>query len=638
VRILSALLLAAWPSSALAHDIHIPLSELRYGVERIHDTLFLYQTQPPIPPLPETPADQRRVLGAAEIELALGNTKTALQLLMGRLADSKFQALPEYVATLLMTSQVLEDTDDHAGAMHYAELALRQGGTPEQMAEAGARWFRIARRSQRLDRRLEIYELWRSRGGEEAAGSEIASAVRYEAAFALRADNRLAEARALLQRVPSESAYGSRAAYLAGVIFVEEGDLENADRWFAAVMEWPITALPKGHPQIPIEKEVRDLAALSAGRLRYERGALEEAAAAYRLIGSDSRHLEEACWERAYLDLERRKRRGALKNVQCVMDVGARGSRFVDVKLFRASLLAHLSRYAASIESYQLLHQEMELVRDLFAEAVRTVEHPSELLFSAMERNAVDDGRSAAPGPATLFADAWNADVDHAYRVDRGIDHAEADLSVILSEIQTLTTALSQDTAFVGLDLRRQQLKRLLQEIHHLQGHAEDLQLNTGRRHAATRVIGPTHDHTKDAEELDGLVSELSRLGKAVEGDLVKLDQIEATRRSVALRMLSDLETELNAIAKDARLLQAEVGGTADLVSLDALRDVQQALKDAAMRAEVGVLDTYWLKKQHRTEAIQNLIQLQKETEEQVVDALDELQREEEEAVAPAGE
>ncbi len=614
---------------ALAHDIQIPLSELRYGVQRIDDVLFLYRTQPPIPPLPETPADQRRVLGAAEIELALGNTRVALQLLMGRLADARFQALPEYVATLLMTSQILEDQDEHAGAMHYAELALRQGGTPEQMAEAGARWFRIARRSQRLDRRLEIYELWKERGGEAAAGSEIASSVRYEAAFALRADNRLAEARQLLARVPSDSAYGSRAAYLAGVIFVEQGDLENAERWFAAVMDWAVTADPRDRPQTAIEKDVRELAALSAGRLRYERGDLEAAAQAYQRIGEGSVHQEEACWERAYLDLELRKRRGALKNVQCVMDLGARGARFVDAKLFRASLLAHLSRYADSIESYRLLHREMELERDLFAKATKSIDQPAQLLFSAMERNAMDLERDASPGPATLFADAWNTDVDHAYRVDRGIDHAEADLGQILGEIRTLTTALQQDTAFVGLDLRRQQLKRLLQEIHHLQGHAEGLQIATEPRHASTRLVLAAHDHTKDARELESLVDKLTTQEKQVEADLVRLDQIETQRRSAALRMLGELETELNGIARDADALEQEAGGTSNIVAEKAIADVQQSLQDAAMRAEVGVLDTYWLKKQHRTEAIENLMQLQKETEQQVIDAMDELSKEE---------
>lgn len=636
MRILAASLIASlWSAgSALAHDIQIPLSELRYGVERIEQTVQLYRTQPAIPPLPETPADQRRVLGSAEIELALGNRHEALQLLMGRLADPKFQKLPEYVDTLLMTSQILEDSDDHAGAMHYAEVALRRGGTPDQMAEAGARWFRIARRSQRLDDRLQIYELWRSRGGEKAAGSEVASAVRYEAAFALRADNRLAEARQLLSRVPSDSSFGSRAAYLSGVVFVEEGDLENAERWFSAVMEWPIPAVYQRSPaQMKIEKDVRELAALSAGRLRYERGDLEAADAAYRLVPEGSRHQTEACWERAYLDLERRRRRGALKRVQCVLDLGARGSRFVNAKLFRASLLAHLSRYADSIESYKLLHEEMELQRDLFAEAARTIREPAELLFTAMERNAMDHGRRASPGPATLFADAWNAEVDRAYRIDRGVDHARGDLGRLIAEIDVLTQALKRETAFVGLDLRRQQLKRLLQEIHHLQGHAGDLQLTTRPRRASTRwVASAEHDHSRDAREVARLVERLSVEAKKVEQDLVRLDQLERSRRSFALRMLADLQKELEAIGREAAALEQEVSGTADQVAREAIGDVKESLQDAAMRAEVGVLDTYWLKKQHRTEAIQNLIQLQRETEQQVLDAIQELGMEEDAA------
>lgn len=634
MRILAPFLIAslAFAGSASAHDIRIPLSELRYGVQRIEDTVQLYRTQPAIPPLPQTPADQRRVLGSAEIELALGNRHQALQLLMGRLADPKFQQLPEYVDTLLMTSQILEDSDDHAGAMHYAEVALRQGGTPDQMAEAGARWFRIARRSQRLDRRVEIYELWRSRGGEEAAGSEVASAVRYEAAFALRADNRLDGARQLLRRVPSDSTFGSRAAYLGGVIFVEEGDLQNAERWFSAVMAWPIPEVYQRDPaQMKIEKDVRELAALSAGRLLYERGDLEAADAAYRLIPGGSRHQAEACWERAYLDLERRYRRGALKRVQCVLDVGARGSRFVDAKLFRASLLAHLSRYADSIKSYELLHAEMEVQRDLFAEAASTIREPAELLFSAMERNAMDHGRRASPGPATLFADAWNADVDRAYRVDRGVDHARGDLGQLVAEIDVLTEALNRETAFVGLDLRRQQLKRLLQEIHHLQGHAGELQFTARRRHASTRIIASSdHDHSADAREVEGLVERLSVQAKLVEGDLVRLDQIEDSRRSFALRMLGELRQELESISRDAAALEQEVSGSADEVARAAIGQVHESLKDAAMRAEVGVLDTYWLKKQHRTESIQNLIQIQKETEQQVLDAIQELGMEEE--------
>jgi hypothetical protein len=608
-------------TEALAHDIEIPLAEIRYGVTKVDETLQLYDTQPPIPPLPQTPAEQRLVLGYAEIELAMGDWQKALQLLMGRLADPKFRELPEYVATLLMTSQILENVDDHAGAMFYAEAALRQGGTPDQMAEAGARWFRIARRSQRLDRRLDIYEIWRSKGGETAAGSEVASSVRYEAAFALRADNRLAEARMLLSRVPSDSAYGSRAAYLAGVVFVEEGDLANAEKWFAAVMEWPM--LPDiSKEQASIEREVRDLAALAAARLRYERGDTDLADGAYRLIDPASRHQAEACWERAYLDLERGKRRGSLKRVQCVLDLGAKGSRFVDAKLFRASLLAHVSRYADSIESFQLLHAELEKERDLFEQASAEIEGHAEFLFSGMERNALDHGRDAGPGPSTLFADAWNADVDRAYRVDRAIDHAREDLGLITNEIAGLTALLAREDAFGGLELRREQLERLLREVHHLQGHAGDLQFSTKRRHASTRLVASGHDHSEDGDELARLLDQLGEQARRVEGELLRLDRIEASRRQMALRMLAELDVEMAAIAKDAAALEAEADGSANGVAKRAIDDVTAALADSAMRAEVGVLDTYWLKKQHRTEQIQNLGQLQKESEAQADEAI----------------
>jgi hypothetical protein len=51
------------------------------------------------------------------------------------------------------------------------------------------------------------------------------------------------------------------------------------------------------------------------------------------------------------------------------------------------------------------------------------------------------------------------------------------------------------------------------------------------------------------------------------------------------------------------------------------------------MRAEVGVLDTYWLKKEHRTQAIEAILDRKKELETETTAALHEL--EDEEASAP---
>lgn len=613
------------PSPARAHDIAIEPAQLQREVLRLADSLRFYQERHARQGLPQTPAEQRRVLGAAEIELGLGNTESALQLLMGRLADPDFQALPEYVDTLLMTSEILENQAEDVGAMHYAEQALRKGGSPEQMAEAGARWFRLARRNQRTDRIIEVLNLWRTKGGAEAAGTEMAAQAMYQAAFAMREEGNRAEARAFLGRVPSSSDFGSRATYLAGVLFVEEGNLEQAERWFSAVMDWAIVA-EEGTPQHALEREVRDLAALSTARLRYERGDLDGADAAYRRIVEGSEFQREACWERAYLDLERGKKRGALKRVQCVVDLGARGSRAVDAELFRASLLAHMKQYDASIARYEGLHEDLVEERDLFAKTVTNLgERPAEFLFTSMERTAATDGPSS-PGPATLFADTWTPELDKAYRVDRGMDHAAADLSVLMTEIGELSSALRTDTALAGFELRKKSLEVLLKEIRHLEGHGRQVLEQASRPHAsAVGAVAVAHDHGEDRRALKGLIEHLQVLGTAVEAEIVKVDRDAIRRRQEALTMLQELSTELQGIGRDLEALRIAGEAPINGVARAALGEVKADLDDAAMRAEFGVLDTFWLKKQHRTRSIENLLQQKAETERQVLEAIRDL-------------
>lgn len=628
VLVATAVVLA--PLAADAHDVAMPNTQIRKEVQRLKDTLDFYRTRPAIPPLPESEADQRRILGAAEIERALGNEDRALEMLMGRLADPNFTKLPEYVDTLLLTSEILASNAEDIGAMHYAELALKAGGTPEQMAEAGGRWFHLARRNERLDRRLELYDLWRHRGGENAAGTETAAKVMYEVGFALRADRKLTEARALLATVPSDSAFGSRAAYLAGVVFVEEGDLENAERWFGAVMDWALPAkLPER--QQKIERQVRDLAALSAGRLRWERGDLEAADAAYKRIPDGSEHQREACWERAHLDVARGSRRGALKRSQCVVDLGARGTRQVDARLFQASLLAHMNRYADSVASYEHLHQRVKQERDLYANAIVEIADPAEFLFTAMERN-VGLSDEPSPGPATLFADAWTPNVDQAYRIDRGVRFAKDEVWTMVDEIDALTRSLTADKAFVGLELRRQNLETLLRDVRHLESHAGGTEemLRRHQRHASSDgEVQIDHTHAAQAEEVGQMIEQLRAMARAVEGEILLVEYEEDSRRKQAQTMLTSIRAEVVDIMKALAALESESKPTTVAVAKDALGDVKASLDDAAMRAEYGVLDTYWLKKQHRTQAIEAILGQQEETERQVLEALEGLAKEE---------
>ncbi|MEL7371009.1 MAG: hypothetical protein AAFN74_18965, partial [Myxococcota bacterium] len=448
--------------------------------------------------------------------------------------------------------------------------------------------------------------------------------------FALRADQRFTDALALLQEVPSESAFGSRAAYLAGVLFVEYGDLANAERWFSAVMDWALPALPEDHPQLGIETRVRALAALSTGRLRFENGDLEGAAAAYRRVPPASPYGAEACWERAYLDLERNKQRGALKRFQCVVDLGAEGQRGLEARLFKASLLAHLERYSDSIKSYEVLQDNLQDQHALFARAAQAIGAPADFLFQAMERSVSrrQKAERASPGPPTLFADAWTSDVDRAYRVDRGARFSGDTLDAVITDLDRVEQAVYSDHAFVGFRVRRQHLEMLLREVRHLEGHAGATATQTGHGHASVgagraSAVAKDHSHVEDLRTLRTTIAHLRTLGRNVESELAALTKEESRRRREALAQLAALRREISGIKRDLRGVEQDASAPVNAVARQAIAQVQEALRDAAMKAEFGVLDTFWLKKQHRTRAVENLLYQQKETERQLNEALD---------------
>lgn len=587
---------------AWAHDPHGDLAGLERDVERIYLTLNHLRATPPIPPPPRTVRDHLRILGTAEIEVGMGQLDRALQMLIGRLMDPGFQQLPAYLDTLLLTSQLLESKGEVDGSMSFARQALLLGGGKDQMAEAGARWFRLARRHQRTADRLAMFELWRRSGGLEAAGPEVAGEAYYEAAFALRDEGRLSEAHRLLAQVRPESRYGSRAVYLAGTLFVEAGDLQNAERWFGALMDWP---LPGGETAVdaPLEREVRELAALAAARLRFERGEHATAKQAYLRIAEDSPLRDEACFELAFLSFEARNKRGALGFLQCVMDLGVGGARSVDARLMRAALHAHLARYEDALSIYDRARLEFNQERSTFLRTVRALEDPAGFVFDAMERNAVSHGPKASPGPATLFQDVWTPDVDRAYRLDRDVGFVRYETTRLGREVTRLTRLVERERPFLPIDRRQEHLRSLLRDIIHIQSHVDDARFE--RTHASTEVDVLSPDERKKA--LDEMFNVLTRYARAAEHDIRALDEEREFRRQEALSTLRSIAQDLEIIERLAEELAAEAAAPARIAVEEALREVATALENASMRAEVGVLDTFWVKKEHSTQAIRAL-------------------------------
>ncbi|MEM7676277.1 MAG: hypothetical protein AAF449_09765 [Myxococcota bacterium] len=314
--------------------------------------------------------------------------------------------------------------------------------------------------------------------------------------------------------------------------------------------------------------------------------------------------------------------RGALKRFQCVVDLGAEGQRGLEARLFKASLLAHLRRYEESIQSYEALHVALQAEHAVFARAADTIDPPADFLFKAMERNVSrrTPAAGASPGPSTLFADAWTDDVDRAYRIDRGAQFSRETLNEVLVDLERIEAAVTGRRAFVGYRVRRQHLEILLREVRHLEGHAGATATRTGQGHDAR---SDDHSHIEDLRALQTTIDRLRALGREVEAAIDALNKDQNQRREAALAQLGALRREIQGIRRALRAVEEDATVPMNAAAHQAIAQVREALREAAMKAEFGVLDTFWLKKQHRTRAVENLLHQQKETERQLEEALD---------------
>ena len=106
------------------------------------------------------------------------------------------------------------------------------------------------------------------------------------------------------------------------------------------------------------------------------------------------------------------------------------------------------------------------------------------------------------------------------------------------------------------------------------------------------------------------------------------MTRLEARSRASfaeAKERLAAVERELEALRREAEALAQRADPEAEAAARDALEEVRRFIGEAAMRAEVGVLDTFWLKKQQRTRDIERLLEQKSQTEEQARRAVESL-------------
>jgi hypothetical protein len=78
----------------------------------------------------------------------------------------------------------------------------------------------------------------------------------------------------------------------------------------------------------------------------------------------------------------------------------------------------------------------------------------------------------------------------------------------------------------------------------------------------------------------------------------------EASRRSQAASLLASIRAEAVGLTKTALDIAKDAQAPLDADAREALRTVVARFDNAVMRAQAGVLDTYWVRKEHISERI----------------------------------
>lgn len=569
-------------------------------------------------------------LAEVEIDLALGRRERAFAALIARLEVPEIRDRAEYVPALNLAAALLEARGEPVPAMAYAERAIRAGGAPEDMAEAGARWLRIARHQGLIARRPEMFALFLARGGDRApARFPAAAEAAYEVAFVHRTEGQRDAARAALARIPPDSAYASRATYLRGVLDLEAGDVEGATRTFGELKDTPLPAGGAPDLQDEVERAVRRLATLAFARLAFARGDLDTAGDAYRAMRSGEARDADVCLESTFLDLERGRNRGALAAIDCAVARTPSGLARVHLRAVRAAVLAELERYDESLDAFEALEREVEAARARFVAVARSAldarAEGAEFLFATAEREALRPARTATGAPEDPFSDAWTPAVDLAYRVDRGAREAETEAENLGREGEALELALErEETSPQIVEVRRRALEALASEVRAMLVEATDLGASL-RGAEASAAGGASPTRVEEATAISRLVERLEGVMRGISDELEALDQWDAARRAQARRTLGAVRRALASIFADLADVEFETRAPADAVAARAIADLAARLGRAAVGVEAGELDTYWIRKEHLTRRIDAAILEKKRRLRELDRAMDEV-------------
>jgi tetratricopeptide (TPR) repeat protein len=400
---------------ASAAELGHQVDQVAAQVKNAEDVLRVVETQyiERAEPSPDDLTSRRYSDG--EIQYLLGDWRAASVLFYDLVSDPAFRNTPRFPEALFYLADALYQQGNFIGARLYLRELL--GLRTRHYRDALTRYLEIAGRLNELSG-IDDY-ISQARG---LSGGQLPPELAYVYGKWLfkRRDlpqaERLERARAVFEPLAAQpGALRLQSAYFLGVALVQERRYEEAVERFRGVVQ-----AAGGDKR---DRQVRELANLSLGRLLYETGRYSEAIDRYQEIPRESPHFVEALYEIAWSQVRREEFEKAKNATDILLLVAPDSTLAPEAKILQGHLLLKLKRYDHASEAYGEVINDYGPVRDEVDAQLRLHKDPVAYFDNVLARNERNLDVTQLLPPVALKWATTQREVSDAVRI---VDDLEA--------------------------------------------------------------------------------------------------------------------------------------------------------------------------------------------------------------------
>lgn len=366
---------------ASAEELQAQVDEIAKQIETARNNIDLVEKQYTLREEQSDDAARLQRFSDGEIQYLLNDYNTAAVLFYDLVANKEFQKSPRYADALFYLSDSLYQQKNYLGARLYLKqlLSLKAG----HYKEALARYLEIAGR---LNEFAGIDEYINQARG--LSGGALPPELTYVYAKwlfrrgDLPVEERVKRSQAIFNSLVQDQSgpFRLQSAYFIGVGHVRLKQWDQAIAQFKA-----IGAMPERDPKK--DKEVKELADLSLGRVYFEVGKYDEAIDSYAKVPQQSDNFPDSLYEIAWAFV----RKGELvraKNATEVLLLVAEDSVLApEAKILQGTLLQKLQKYEEAIDTYNEVINTYAPVRDEIDALLTVNQDPVQYFDELLARN-----------------------------------------------------------------------------------------------------------------------------------------------------------------------------------------------------------------------------------------------------------